>query len=75
MKVSSQFDDQAGFPPRERTLGTHWIGGWVGPRTGQDAVMKKRYSQALPVLEPPIIHPVAQPYTIELSRLLHGNIV
>jgi hypothetical protein len=22
------------FTPVERTLGTHWIGGWVGPRTG-----------------------------------------
>jgi len=24
--------------PRERAPGTHWIGGWVGPRTGLDAV-------------------------------------
>jgi hypothetical protein len=27
--------------PEERTPGTHWVGGWVGPRTGQDAVVKK----------------------------------
>jgi hypothetical protein len=26
-----------GFTPRERTPGTHWIGGWVGPRVGLDA--------------------------------------
>jgi hypothetical protein len=26
------------FTPRERTLGTCWIGGWVGPRTGLDDV-------------------------------------
>jgi hypothetical protein len=26
------------FPPRERAPGTHWTGGWVGPRAGPDAV-------------------------------------
>jgi hypothetical protein len=25
------------FTPRERTPGTHWIGGWVGPKAGLDA--------------------------------------
>jgi hypothetical protein len=24
------------FTPGERALGTHWIGGWVGPRAGLD---------------------------------------
>jgi hypothetical protein len=24
------------FTPGERAPGTHWIGGWVGPRTGLD---------------------------------------
>jgi hypothetical protein len=24
--------------PEERAPGTHWIGGWVGPRAGPDAV-------------------------------------
>jgi len=28
--------------PRERVPGTHWIGGWVGPRTVLDAVEKKK---------------------------------
>jgi hypothetical protein len=27
------------FTPRERAPGTNWIGGWVGPRTGLDAVV------------------------------------
>jgi hypothetical protein len=27
------------FTPRERALGTHWIGGWVGPRAVLDAVV------------------------------------
>jgi hypothetical protein len=26
------------FTPRERAPGTHWVGGWVGPKTGLDAV-------------------------------------
>jgi hypothetical protein len=26
------------FTPRERVPGTHWIGGWVGPRAVLDAV-------------------------------------
>jgi hypothetical protein len=30
------------FIPRERAPSTHWIGGWVGPRAGLDAVVKIR---------------------------------
>jgi hypothetical protein len=29
------------FTPREKTPGIHWIGGWVGPRAGLDAVVRK----------------------------------
>jgi hypothetical protein len=29
------------FTPREGVPGTHWIGGWVGPRAVLDAVMKR----------------------------------
>jgi hypothetical protein len=25
--------------PRERAPDTHWIGGWVGPRAGQDTAV------------------------------------
>jgi hypothetical protein len=28
------------FTPGERAPGTHWVGGWVGPRVGLDAVKK-----------------------------------
>jgi len=28
--------------PEEKASGTHWIGGWVGYRTGQDAVARRR---------------------------------
>jgi hypothetical protein len=27
----------------ERAPGTHWIGGWVGPRAGLDAVEKRKF--------------------------------
>jgi hypothetical protein len=29
------------FTPREGAPDTHWIGGWMGPRAGLDAVMKE----------------------------------
>jgi hypothetical protein len=28
------------FAPRERSPGTDWLGGWVGPRAGLDTVVK-----------------------------------
>jgi hypothetical protein len=30
------------FTRRDRTHGTHWIGGWVGPRADLDAVSKRK---------------------------------
>jgi len=30
------------FTPRERGPGTHWIGGWVGPIVGLNAVAKRK---------------------------------
>jgi hypothetical protein len=30
------------FNPTERAPGTHWIGGWVGPRAGLDTVAKQK---------------------------------
>jgi hypothetical protein len=35
------------FTPRKRAPGTHWIGGWVGPRAGLDDVEKRK---VLPLL-------------------------
>jgi hypothetical protein len=31
------------FTPRETALFTHWIGGWVNPRTGLDAAKKRKF--------------------------------
>jgi hypothetical protein len=30
------------FTPKEKAPGTHWIGGWVGPRAILDAVVKRK---------------------------------
>jgi hypothetical protein len=30
------------FTPEERASGTHWIGGWVGPRAGLDDLEKRK---------------------------------
>jgi hypothetical protein len=31
------------FTPRERTLGTDWKGGWLGPRAGLNYVEKRKF--------------------------------
>jgi hypothetical protein len=51
--------------PRERAPGTHWIGGWVGPRAVLDAVVKRRIPSPLWESNPrtPIIQLVTQGYT------------
>jgi hypothetical protein len=30
------------FTPGERAQGTHWTGGWVDPRAGLDAVVRRK---------------------------------
>jgi hypothetical protein len=48
--VSGQLHVPDSFTPGERAPGTHWMGGWVGPRTGLDDVEKKTFF-ILPGLE------------------------
>jgi hypothetical protein len=50
------------FTPRERAPGTHWIGGWVGPRAVLDAVVKRKILSPRRESNPrtPIVQPVAQ---------------
>jgi hypothetical protein len=45
------------FTPWERAPATHWIGGWVHPRAGQDDVKKRRFL-TLPGLE---LRPLGRP--------------
>jgi hypothetical protein len=53
------------FTPRERSPGTHWIGGWVGPRAVLDAVVKRKIPNPRGESNPrtSIVQPVAQRYT------------
>jgi hypothetical protein len=61
------------FTPRERAPGTHWIGGWVGPRAILDAVVKRKIPSPHQELNPrtPIVQPVAQHYTNWPVMALH----
>jgi hypothetical protein len=58
------------FAPRERDSGTHWIGCWVGPRAGLDAVEKRKIPSPRQESNPrtPIVQPVAIRY-IDLVTL------
>jgi hypothetical protein len=40
--LTSALDGPARFTPRERAPGTHWIGGWVGPRAVLDVMVKRK---------------------------------
>jgi hypothetical protein len=64
MEVNGQLHAPAALLPEERAPGTHWRGGWVGPRTVLDAVVKKIPSTLLESNpRTPIVQPVAQRYT------------
>jgi hypothetical protein len=59
------------FTFRESAPGIHWIGGWVGPRAGLDAVMKRKIPSTYRESNLPIIELVAPRHVTELSRLFH----
>jgi hypothetical protein len=64
------------LPPRERTPGTHWIGGWVGPREVQGAVLKRiptTFRESNP--RTPIVKAVTQSYTDRAVTALDYNYV
>jgi hypothetical protein len=43
---------------REKDSGTHWIGGWVGPRAGLDTEVRGQILSPLPGIETlwPVLH-------------------
>jgi hypothetical protein len=45
------------FIPRERAPGTHWTGGWVGPRTVLDGMERKNGLLLLGLELQPLDHP------------------
>jgi hypothetical protein len=58
------------FIPREKAPGTHWIGGWLSPRVGLNAVVKRKIPSPRWESNPrtPIVQPVAQRYTDRSGR-------
>jgi hypothetical protein len=50
---------------QERAPVTYWLGGWVGPRTVLDTVVKRKIPSPHRESNPrtPIVKPVAQRYT------------
>jgi hypothetical protein len=65
MEVSGQLNAPAALPPGKEPLGTHLIGGWVGPRAVLDAVEKRKIQSSRQQSNPrtQIFQPVAQRYT------------
>jgi hypothetical protein len=58
------------FTPGDRTPATHWIGGWVDPRAGMDAMEKRKISFLSRELNPgrPARSPVANWNTTSKSN-------
>jgi hypothetical protein len=60
--MSGQLHAPASLVPGESTLPTNWIGGWVGPKSGLDAVAKRKNHIIGPVGNRiPVIQPVTTP--------------
>jgi hypothetical protein len=59
MEVSGQLQASVALLLGERGPGTHWIGGWVGPRTSLDDVEKRKCLPLLGLeLRPSVIQPI-----------------
>jgi hypothetical protein len=67
MEMNVQFQARQLYP-REIARGTHWIGGWVDPRAGLDA-MEKRKILPLPGIEPRPSRPYHVAIPTELIKL------
>jgi hypothetical protein len=69
MEVSGQLHVPATLPPKWKSPWYPLDRGLAGPQSRSGCGGEEKNSQPLPGLEPPIIQPVAQRYTTELSRL------
>jgi hypothetical protein len=62
------------FTSEERAPGTHWIGGWVDPRSSLDDVEKRKYL-TVPRLEPRPLGRPARSQSLYRLRYLFYEIV
>jgi hypothetical protein len=65
MGVSGQHHAPAALYPGERTPGTHWTGGWVGPKAGLDTEDRGKILRPCRGSNPdrPVVQPVVRHYT------------
>jgi hypothetical protein len=56
--------------PQERAACTHWIGGWVGPRAGLDAVVKRKIRSPCRDSNSLIIQPIDSDIPLSCPALL-----
>jgi hypothetical protein len=69
MEVSGQLQTPVALPPEKKSPWYPLDRRLDGPQSRSGCGGEEKNSQPLPGLEPPIIHPVAQRYTTEISRL------
>jgi hypothetical protein len=55
--------------PRERAPGTHWIGGWLGPRAGLDDVENRKFLTLTGLELQPLGHPAHSQSLYQLHYL------
>jgi hypothetical protein len=74
MEVSDQLHAPAALPPGKEP-GTHWIGGWVGPRAVLNTVVKRKIPGPRRESNPrtPVVQPVAQRYKWNLTSILDNS--
>jgi hypothetical protein len=60
------------FIPRERDPGIHWIGGWVGPRIGLDAVVWRKIPRPYLDSNPQSSSPQPSAIPTELSQFVQS---
>jgi hypothetical protein len=61
------------FTPRKIATGAHWIGGWMGSRTGLDTVSKRKFP-APARNRTPIVQPIPVAIPAELSQLFRNSV-
>jgi hypothetical protein len=49
MKASGQLQVRSRFAEKKKNSGTLWIGGWVGPRVGLNALTEEKKIHFLPL--------------------------
>jgi hypothetical protein len=70
MGMSGQLHTPATLHPEKEPLVPFALGGWVGHRAGPDAVVRSKIPSPYRDSNLPIIQPVAQHYTTELSQVI-----